>query len=358
MLVMLLPRCNQVVLLTNSQFKSSGNGRYKGLPLFFCLSSLFLSSCITPKVPDHLEWSVIDAHEHIQSEAAAAKLIRAMDRRGIGATILVASPEELFFDLQEHEVFAHPEINNAELLKISKVYPGRFYAFATFSPHDKKALEKLKEFIANGGHGLKLYNGHVAYHDSMGLTLNAPHIMELLAYCEKYRIPVVFHANARFYWDELKQVLDAFPHLIINLPHYCMALINFERMREIFNHYPNVYTDISLGHHEFAYPALVWISDRVKQYREFVIEYSDRFLFATDMVISNHPDNDQVYMENMLDAYRSFLEQKTHQSILIDYYLRDFGKGDEDTKLNGLDLDKATLKKIYMDNARRFLARN
>lgn len=323
-------------------------------PFLLVILSLTLVTCASGHIHQPA-FSIIDAHEHIQSRNEAAKLLASMDRHGIASTVLVASPQELFFEAEGDEFFLQPDINSDELLAINRAYPGRFYAFATFSPDDADALEKLKRFIDDGGTGLKLYNGHVAYHDRLGVPLNAPQLMPLYEYCERNRIPIVFHANARFYWDELKAVLDAYPKLIVNLPHYCMALINIERMSEIFDRYPNVYSDISLGHYEFAYPALEWVSKRIDQYRAFITKYSDRFLFGTDMVLTSNPAEDETYIGDMITAYRRYLENETYTNILIDYYTEDFGTGQEQRIFKGLHLDHETLRKIYEINPRHFL---
>ena len=325
--------------------------------LFYWAIVFFVGACAGPKNSAATDYKIIDVHEHLQSLNKAKQLLDVMDGLGIETTVLVASPEELFLEKPTGSLFSNAENNNHELLKISKAYPNRFYAFATYSPLDKNVLSKFKLFMRSGGKGLKLYNGHIAFYDKLNTPLDAPHLMELYRYCEKNRIPIVFHANARFYWHELEHILNTYPDLIVNLPHYCMALVNIPRMREIFERYPNTYADISLGHYEFAYPALSWISDHIDSYRNFVVEFQDRFLFATDMVLSDHPDNDKEYMNSMLWAYRLFLEQKRYTNILIRDYIREFGKGNEAQELNGLSLSETTLRKIYSRNAYQFLGK-
>jgi predicted TIM-barrel fold metal-dependent hydrolase len=332
-------------------------------------ASLFLLACsfhakgLSPPVSDQRDitgaFEIIDVHEHVQSQKGAHMFRQAMEEQNIGSMILVASPEELFHSMAVREDgFTHPELNNRELLKISQEKGDVFFAFGTFSPDDHEMLEKLKRFMEHGGTGLKLYNGHVNFYDKFDSKLDAPHLMEVYAYCEENRIPIIFHANARFYWDEIKRVLDAYPNLVVNLPHYCMALINLDRIREIFDNYPNVYSDISLGHSEFAYPALEYVSDRWQTYREFIQEYKTRFLFAADMVLTDDAAVDVQYISRMISGYREFLEQEKYTNILIEEYLSSSGEVKAGGKVyfNGLQLDADTLRHIYEINPANFLA--
>jgi len=317
-----------------------------------------LSSADPLKDEDPARYRIIDTHEHIQSRQEAQKLLAAMDREGIECIVLVGSPTELLFGGNADGLrFVNPEQNNEELLVIVRNFPGRFFAFATYSPKDVDVLGKFRDFLQRGGTGLKLYVGHYLYHDQLGVPLDAPHLMELYAFCERQHVPIVFHANARFYWKELKRVLDAYPNLVVNLAHFCMSLIDLERIREIFDCYPNVYADVSFGAAEFAYPAFRWVAERNDQYRTFIQRYKDRFLFGTDMVLTEHPSMDESYAVKMFRAYRSFLEKDRYTNILIEEYLETLG-GEErglERVLRGLELDPDTLRHIYECNPRRFL---
>jgi predicted TIM-barrel fold metal-dependent hydrolase len=334
---------------------------HKRVLVFLCpLLLLFypLSSADQLKEEDPTPYRIIDTHEHIQSREEAHKLLAAMDREGIQCIVLVGSPSELIFASEEDGLrFANPEKNDEELLAIVRNFPGRFLAFATYSPKDVHVLGKFKDFLQRGGTGLKLYGGHYLYHDQLGVPLDAPHLMELYAFCERQRVPIVFHANARLYWKELKRALDAHPNLVVNLAHFCMSLIDLERIREIFDSYPNVYSDVSFGAAEFAYPAFRWVADRNDQYRAFLQRYKGRFLFATDMVLTEHPRMDEDYAAKMFRAYRAFLEKDLYTNILIEEYLETLGGEKRDLKsvLRGLALNPDSLRHIYELNPQRFL---
>lgn len=57
----------------------------------------------------------------------------------------------------------------------------------------------------------------------------------------------------------------------------------------------------------------------------------------------------------MILAYRKYLEQDQYRNVLIDYYIRNFGQGDEQMTLNRLSLGSAVLHNIYYRNPPRFL---
>jgi predicted TIM-barrel fold metal-dependent hydrolase len=302
--------------------------------------------------------TIIDVHEHILSRHQAERFHRAIEEHNLEAVGLVASPREVLFEVDDSQArFTGADWNNNELLQISRNDAGRFYAFATFSPDDRQILPKLKQFIASGGRGLKLYNGHYRFYDIFTIPLDAPHMMPVYQYCEENRIPITYHVNSRYYWKELKHVLDTYPELVVNLPHFCMSLVNLDRIAEIFNAYPNVYTDISCGEGELAYTTLAYISRYWELYRELIVTYKTRFLFAADMVITAAPEKDAHYVEAVIQNYRHLLESATYSGVLLDRYLeaRSIAKTPENAVFNGLQLDRETLQLIYTENPKQFL---
>lgn len=302
--------------------------------------------------------AIIDVHEHILSRSQADRFRLAIEKHNLAGIGLVGSPREVLFEIPaEKSRFTDAAGNNAELLQISRSDPDRFHAFATFSPSDRDIVVKLKQFIASGGRGLKLYNGHYRFYDIFTIPLDAPHMMSVYQYCEENRIPITYHVNSRYYWKELKHVLDTYPELVVNLPHFCMSLVNLDRIAEIFNAYPNVYTDISCGEGELAYTTLAYISRYWKLYRELILTYKTRFMFAADMVITADPQKDARYVEAVIRNYRHLMESATYTGILLDRFLeaRAIEKTPKNSHFNGLQLDRETLQLIYTENPRRFL---
>ncbi len=330
--------------------------------LFFLLTCILLplTSAAEMALPELQEppCAIIDVHEHILSRNQADHFRLAVAKHNLVGIGLVGSPREVLFEVPEEKArFMDAALNNNELLEISHSDPDRFQAFATYSPDDRRIVTKLKRFIANGGRGLKLYNGHYRFYDIFNIPLDAPHLMPVYQYCEKNRIPITYHVNSRYYWKELKHILDTYPDLVVNLPHFCMSLVNLDRIAEIFNAYPHVYTDISCGEGELAYTTLAYISRYWELYRELIITYKTRFLFAADMVITADERKDARYVEAVIRNYRHLLESATYSGILLDRYLeaRKIEKDSNNGIFNGLQLDVETLNLIYQENPRRFL---
>lgn len=339
-----------------------------GLPVFhktlLCLAPIaffFIGVTQTPVLSEGLgepAFRVVDVHEHLQSSNGVHKLAMAMDHNSLSTVVLVASPLEILGRADgEKAGFTNPEWNNNELLQISRSAPERFLAFATYSPADTHVLQKLKVFIKRGGKGLKLYNGHYLFYDMFHIRLDAPHMMEVYAWCEENHIPIIFHANSRYYWSELTHILDAYPRLTINLPHFCMSLVDLDRICELFDRYENVYSDISLGEGKLAYTSLEYISRYRDLFRTLVLKYKTRFLFGADLVITDDPAKDEQYVTDVLEGYRRFLEQERYTGVRFEEYLESVNmeKTEENLVLNGLHLDRDTLKHIYEINPGKFL---
>ncbi|MCP3951045.1 MAG: amidohydrolase family protein [Desulfobacterales bacterium] len=341
--------------------KSTGPGILRALKIGLLLAWLLPAAAVAETALPGLKTpfsAIIDVHEHILSSRQADRFSLAIERHNLASIGLVGSPREVLFEIPEEKArFTNAAGNNAELLQISRSNPKQFHAFATYSPDDHEILTKLKQFIANGGHGLKLYNGHYRFYDIFTIPLDAPHLMPVYQYCEANRIPITYHVNSRYYWKELRHVLNTYPELVVNLPHFCMSLVNLDRIAEIFNAYPHVYTDISCGEGELAYTTLAYISRYWELYRELIVTYKTRFLFAADMVITANPKKDTRYVEAVIRNYRHLLESTHYTGILLDRYLenREIEKTPENSIFNGLQLDRETLQLIYAENPKRFL---
>jgi len=97
---------------------------------------------------------------------------------------------------------------------------------------------------------------------------------ELFAFAEAHGLPVVYHIDAGRYGDVMRAILDDFPRLRINFPHFGIGRRAFA---PILDKYPNVFTDIAyLKPHIKTKPA---------SYIDFVRHYPDRVCFGTDALL-------------------------------------------------------------------------
>lgn len=97
---------------------------------------------------------------------------------------------------------------------------------------------------------------------------------EIFAFAEANDLPVLYHMDANRYGDVMRAILDDFPRLRINFPHFGIGRKAF---RQILDRYPNVYTDI-------AY-MLPHIQNNPVSYFDFICHYRDRVCFGSDALI-------------------------------------------------------------------------
>lgn len=294
-------------------------------------------------------YQIINAHEHIESMAEAEKLLSVMDRCGIDKTVLLGSP--LFtLTLDPEHGFEKYKQNNEEIIKIKNRYPTRFFAFVTLNPEDKNNLELLKYYIKKGADGVKLYYGHGGKHGKgpfHTMRLDDPRMFDVFEYCEEKKIPIVFHVNLNKYDIQLFNLMEKFPDLHINIPHFMLSMWTpprIARMEEFFKRYPNLYTDISLGRPKFLIDGFKHMSLHPKRYREFFRRNADRILFGTDMVVTAYKFKQDDFIYDVIKGYRDVLEKDKLRIFLI--------PGEE---LDGMGLSTRILKKIYETNFRKFM---
>jgi len=259
------------------------------------------------------ERRIIDVHEHIRSVEDVPKMLAAMDAVGIGKTCLLGS--SLFtLTLNPKVGFAHYDENNEQLMKIREQYPGRFEAWPTIDPLDPQKLEKFKVFIERGAQGLKLYIGHgyiikktnkYIFHT---VAIDDPRMMPVYRYCTENFIPVVLHVQpdrklAPGFLEEFIAVLMEFPDMKIVCPHFMLSSKSPKRLGELLDTFPNLYSDVSFGHDDFLLPSLKRISEKPDNYRQILAKYPTRFMFSTDLVVTDEPIKTQEWIQDRFQAY-------------------------------------------------------
>mgnify|MGYP001576215847 CR=1 FL=1 len=307
--------------------------------LFFILL-LFISACTNQNKNDY---KIIDVHEHLQDEKNAYKLLYGMEKNSIDKTVLLGTSDETFY--LDGRDFVGYDKNNEEIIKIQEKYPDKLIAFCTLNPDDPEKLEKLKKCHKNGAKGLKLYSGHSHFYT---IPLNDSSMYPVYQYLQDNNIPIVWHVNLFTYYYEFEQVLNNFPNLIVDCPHFCLSLYNLYILGDFFDRYPNLYIDISLGGNEDnPYATQGWeiVDERLDTTKEFFIKYQDRILYGFDDVVTSHPTKTKERVAEIGRCYRDFLEKDKFECKRFK------------SKTKGLNLSPEILKKIYEDNPKRFLGR-
>jgi predicted TIM-barrel fold metal-dependent hydrolase len=307
--------------------------------IFFLLLILFSLIYLNNKNTKIIKYNL---HEHIESFEQAPLIINSMEKLGIKKTVLVGSPKETIF---AGEGFSEYQKNNQEILEIIEKYPEKFLFFPTVGI-EENIVEKIDAYIKKGAKGIKLYNGHYASFYNLIGPLNRSELMPLYDYAERNKIPIIYHVNVGIpvILNEFEQVMEAYPKLIVNCPHFCLSSINTERFEYLMDKYPNLYTDISFGF--FVEDGLERISKNPGKYRNLINKYSKRIMFATDMVVTGNKRKTNEWVHNLTKCYIEMLEKE-------EYYCN--VNPDFSGKFNGLNLDKNVLEDIYQNSAENFL---
>lgn len=291
---------------------------------------------------------IIDVHEHIESLAEAPKFIKAMDQFGIQKICLMGS-SKFTLTLKEEVGFTGYDENNEELLKIVAAYPGRFEAWPTLSPQDPDKLKKIQDLIARGATGVKLYIGHgyeTRKHEYIfhPVAMDDPAMLPFYSWCQENFIPIVLHVNPfgekKGFAEEFVTVLTKFPDLKVVAPHFILSTVKSNRLRELLDTFPNLYSDISFGD-AYMKPRLTYISKEPGKFKKLFKDYPDRFMFATDLVmIKNRPDD---WAPVQYQAYLDMLTKETYTSPAI-----------PGAVLTGLNLSDDLLSRILFRNYQAF----
>ncbi|ORJ59256.1 amidohydrolase family protein [Geothermobacter hydrogeniphilus] len=97
---------------------------------------------------------------------------------------------------------------------------------------------------------------------------------EIFAFAEAHGLPVVYHMDAGRYGDVMRAIVDDFPRLRINFPHFGIGRRAFA---SILDRSPNVFTDIAyLRPHIRRNPA---------SYADFIRHYPAQVCFGTDALL-------------------------------------------------------------------------
>ena len=139
----------------------------------------------------------------------------------------------------------------------------------------------LKGYLEQGFRGVKgiyladndndLGVGNVP--DSFGITLEQyqRREWEIFAFAHHHDLPLLYHMDARRYGDLMHALLDDFPGVRVNFPHFGISRSAFGKVLE---RYPNVCTDLS--------SMLPHIRKNPASYRDFIMHYPDRVCFGSD----------------------------------------------------------------------------
>jgi predicted TIM-barrel fold metal-dependent hydrolase len=299
---------------------------------------------------------IINVHEHVQGLSDAERLLEVMDRLGVEKSLLMGS-SWFTVTLDERVGFTRYDENNEALLEIVEAYPGRFEAWPTLNPEDEQKLEKLKDLHARGAAGVKLYTGHGYVKRSDGqymfhtMPLDDPAMLPVYEYCQENFIPLLIHVQTDpklgpGIAEEFIAVLTQYPDMKVICPHYMLSSGRDSRLREFLDTFPNLYSDISYGHDSFIQQGFARSDKNPEKFRRIFREYPDRFMWATDLVVTDIPSKSVPWIEERFQGYLDMLTQEAFTTVAVP------GKA-----LRGLELDPALLEGILYRNYHEFMAK-
>lgn len=247
----------------------------------------------------------------------------------------------------------------------------------------KRALpEEVKRLIKMGCTGIKMLEGKPNVRKEYSIPdFDETVWEEYWDTLEKLQIPVYMHVNdPEEFWDEnkvssyakqagwfyddtyvrnedqyrqMEEVLKRHPDLRILFPHFFFLSRYLDRLSWIFEHYPNVYTDITPGI-ELYYN----LSEQKEQAINFFTRYQDRICFGTDIGARSLIYEDPIPLSieesrSRISLVTRFLEEKGAYILYPDgYYFTE----EKERTMHGLGLSEEILDKIYCTNFLRFIS--
>jgi predicted TIM-barrel fold metal-dependent hydrolase len=293
------------------------------------------------------KYRIVDIHEHAQTMEDAERMLKAMDEVGIQRVCLQAS-SIYTFTLDSKWGFERFEENNDEIIRIKQRWPDRFCAFITIDPLDPNHLAYVKDAVARGADGVKLYIGHGA------ATGKGPfHVMPIddgrlapfWSWVDQVQLPVLMHVNLNKYWDETIALLERHPHLRLCIPHFGLhknSEARKARLGWMLERYPYLFTDESYGHHDFHIEGFETLSKNRAKSRSFLQRHAGKIMFASDIVLEK--TKSWPMLVNTMRSYRQWNELEKFRLFLV-----------PDAVMHGMGLDPASLKSIYEEAPKRFL---
>jgi len=279
----------------------------------------------------------IDMHEHYWVTGNIDLFLRALGCFGISKVVLLPTgvgPDNRFY-----------KINSMFLMMWAKRYPDQVIPFCTIDEADPRAAELVEQYILAGAKGVKLIGGHPDYYDE---PLNSENMYKVYQKAAEYDVPVLLHGsliNIPELQDQLDQVYSDFPEVTFQHAHYGQTLmkgIHLDVIAELLDKYPNLYIDLSMGSGITGYHR--YLKQDLETIRNFVIEYQDRILFGSDLILSiGTNDFDWLY-----ERVRCEIDLCQKEEFTCEFGMSDWVH-------QGFDLDEEILRKLYYENPKKVL---
>ena len=217
-----------------------------------------------------------------------------MDNVGIERTVVLGSPVYTF-KLGTNGFTRHDD-NNEVVLGLSQMEPDRIIPFVVIYPEDEDAPQKLRNFVARGAKGVKLFAGHGASHGHgpfHTMPLDDPRLTAVYEIIKEHNLPVLFHVNYAKYKDEFERVLCA-PDDEGVVPSFLPDIERHAQVDSLLNRYPNLWMDVPSD----GFSSKPKATDARCQARQGARcdQCASRFLYGTDLVLTDYENKDEEWI--------------------------------------------------------------
>lgn len=298
---------------------------------------------------------IFDAHTHIGAIDEIEKMIEIEDRFGVLRQLGIVHDEEGFKASKER----HPD----------RFVFAKYLSLKDIAQYNvEPVLQQIETLLEEGYTVAKTWFGPRwrDWHEVIdGFRVDHPRLKPIYKSLEDRGIPFIIHIgdpdtyysnqysdSAKYgtkdaHLDELENLLSSYPSLRFQIPHFAAQpeTHRLPHLEEWMERYTNFVIDTASSR---------WmareLSKDTEKSREFVVRYSDRILFGTDLFARR--SDDHAYYSGRYIAQRVLWETGERHTPLP------FNDADTEntggTFIDGLDLPRKVLRRLYWENANRF----
>jgi predicted TIM-barrel fold metal-dependent hydrolase len=297
----------------------------------------------------------LDAHVHLVG-GASDELLAALDRRGITAAVVIASPHldpRSGVVLDDSGVLPGWQAANDRLLADTAAHRDRLIPFITVEPGQVEIAE-LEAWFERGACGVKLYAGHQRLHAS---PLDDPSHDRLFDWLEANHTPVLLHVNTVRYRDELANLLRDHPELELVCAHLCGSRTDLDRLAGLLHEFPRLRVDTSHGAGVHGVDGYMAIERERERLRAMILAEPERFVFGSDLVTTRSPMAPSITAQEwdlQLAANLGLIERE-----VFEFWRRSDDAPTTELELGwyrGLALDEPVRDRVLAGNAQAWLA--
>jgi len=238
---------------------------------------------------------IIDVHTHCFTGRGDWELVRRqladLHRAGLRRVVVVGlvntrlDAQAVWNLLPRFDNLGDPLFHEAEdLLELTRLSGEDLVPLVDTRHLWGKVPDALQGYLDGGFRGVKgiylpdnendLGVGNVP--DSFGITLQQyqRREWEIFDFAHARELPLLYHMDARRYGDLMQALLEDFPGVRVNFPHFGISRKAFCK---VLDRYPNVFTDLS--------SMLPHLRNNPDSYRDFIMHYPDRVCFGSDAML-------------------------------------------------------------------------